>query len=211
MEPEFPASLHSPIILSVAATTRDDQLADFSNFGATSIDLGAPGVDILSTQRHFGYGYAKGTSAATPLVAATAALVLSTISKEKNSTHARGMKVKEIILLSVDLVPDLEGKTLSGKTGVTSSLHVRSHRRTIECWKSGRTCRRLSLLRRRVLCRLGSALSIAAPDSSRLACGFHRIHCTHYLLMDFSFSLSTETPSAASTQNRADLLYDANV
>ena len=124
LAPEFPASLHSPIILSVAATTQDDQLADFSNFGATSIDLGAPGVDILSTQRHFGYGYAQGTSTATPLVAATAALVLSTISAQTNSTQPRGLKIKEIILSSVDPVPDLVGKTLSGKESCRVQAHV---------------------------------------------------------------------------------------
>src|SRR4051812_43848737 len=39
----YPSNYHSPNVISVAATTSRDQLAYFSNFGATSVDLGAPG------------------------------------------------------------------------------------------------------------------------------------------------------------------------
>ena len=46
-----PASLPADCIVSVAATDASDQLAAFSNFGATSVDLAAPGTDILSTTR----------------------------------------------------------------------------------------------------------------------------------------------------------------
>ena len=45
----YPASYTSPNIISVAAIDSDDTLAWFSNYGATSVDLGAPGVNILST------------------------------------------------------------------------------------------------------------------------------------------------------------------
>ncbi len=47
--PSYPASYDLPNIISVAATDHNDQLATFSNYGATSVDLAAPGVDILST------------------------------------------------------------------------------------------------------------------------------------------------------------------
>ena len=47
--PTYPASYTSDAVLSVAATDHNDALAWFSNYGATSVDLGAPGVDILST------------------------------------------------------------------------------------------------------------------------------------------------------------------
>ena len=61
-------------ILCVGATDEADLLADFSNFGATSVDLYAPGVDIRST--YFGsLFYLDGTSMATPHVAAAAALL----------------------------------------------------------------------------------------------------------------------------------------
>jgi len=47
--PFYPASYSSSNIISVAATNNADTLAAFSNFGATSVDLGAPGVSIDST------------------------------------------------------------------------------------------------------------------------------------------------------------------
>lgn len=106
--------MNSSIILSVAATNAKDRLASFSNYGSETVDLGAPGVKILSTKLNDRYGFAQGTSTATPLVAATAALVLSTYHRQGLETTGRGQEVKEVILSSVDKVPGLEGKTSSG-------------------------------------------------------------------------------------------------
>ncbi|MEI6084725.1 MAG: S8 family serine peptidase [Verrucomicrobiota bacterium] len=47
--PEYPASYRLPNMIVVAASDQNDVLADFSNFGATTVDLAAPGVNILST------------------------------------------------------------------------------------------------------------------------------------------------------------------
>jgi subtilisin family serine protease len=47
--PVFPASYRLPNMLVVAATDQMDTLAGFSNYGSTSVDLAAPGVNILST------------------------------------------------------------------------------------------------------------------------------------------------------------------
>ena len=47
--PSYPGSYSSPYIISVAATDQNDTLASFSNYGATSVDVGAPGVNIYST------------------------------------------------------------------------------------------------------------------------------------------------------------------
>jgi len=52
----YPASFSLSNIISVAATTQNDSIADFSNFGATSVDLGAPGVSIYSSVPVFSYG-----------------------------------------------------------------------------------------------------------------------------------------------------------
>ncbi len=48
-DPFYPASYDLPNIISVAATDHNDNLASFSNYGATSVDVGAPGVNILSS------------------------------------------------------------------------------------------------------------------------------------------------------------------
>jgi len=62
--------------ISVGATNNGDVVASFSNYGS-SVDLVAPGVDILSTQPNNSYGRFSGTSFSAPLVSATAALILS--------------------------------------------------------------------------------------------------------------------------------------
>lgn len=73
--PQYPAAYNSSNIISVAATTNRDGLASFSNYGATNCDMGAPGVDVLSTVTGNGYSYYDGTSMASPHVAGVVAMV----------------------------------------------------------------------------------------------------------------------------------------
>lgn len=75
--PMYPASYNLTSIISVAATDRSGQLAPFSNYGAHSVDIAAPGVDIISTWINDTYKSMSGTSFATPLVAATLGLMAS--------------------------------------------------------------------------------------------------------------------------------------
>src|SRR5207245_432398 len=64
--PEYPASYNAPNVVAVAATDNTDSLAFFSNYGPSSVHLGAPGMDVLSTTIGGNYAYLSGTSMATP-------------------------------------------------------------------------------------------------------------------------------------------------
>jgi hypothetical protein len=70
----FPAS--DDHVMAVGATDHNDVRADFSNFGPT-LDVVAPGVNILSTRLADAYGAGDGTSYASPHVAGTAGLMFS--------------------------------------------------------------------------------------------------------------------------------------
>jgi len=107
--PSFPASYEAASIVAVAATDHDDELASFSSFGATSVDLGAPGVGILSTTPGNTYSVFSGTSMATPHVSGAAALVLSV------NPGLDTAAVKSLLLGSGDPVPSLDGITVSGR------------------------------------------------------------------------------------------------
>lgn len=75
LAPSYPASFADPTVITVAASDHSDRLASFSNFGATSVDLVAPGVSIYSTLPGGSYGWFSGTSMATPHVTGTIALL----------------------------------------------------------------------------------------------------------------------------------------
>jgi subtilisin family serine protease/subtilisin-like proprotein convertase family protein len=107
--PFYPATYDSPNIVSVAATNHFDGLAFFSNVGPTTVDLGAPGQDILSTTPGNSYDFFSGTSMATPHVAGAAALVLS------NNDTLSTEELKALLLSSGDAKASLAGLTVSGR------------------------------------------------------------------------------------------------
>ena len=106
--PNYPSGYNSPNVISVAATDQSDARAWFSNYGLRSVDLGAPGTNILSTKPGGSYQYLDGTSMATPLVAGAAALARSAFP----AASADGLKA--LLLRTVDANTSLAGKTTTG-------------------------------------------------------------------------------------------------
>jgi subtilisin family serine protease len=107
--PVFPAAYPDSNILSVAATNSKDKLASFSNFGAKTVDLAAPGEKIASTYWHSDYAYMSGTSMAAPYVAAAAAMLRKAHSSWSVSDISSRLRKKG------DALKALKGKTVSGK------------------------------------------------------------------------------------------------
>jgi subtilisin family serine protease len=112
--PSYPASYENANIISVASITSTGDLSSFSNYGLTSVDLGAPGSGIYSTVptksgKNIVSGYANysGTSMATPHVTGACALYAA--------THAgsSAADIKDAILNSAYPTSSLSDKTVS--------------------------------------------------------------------------------------------------
>jgi subtilisin family serine protease len=106
-QPFYPASYDLESIIAVAATDHVDARSSFSNYGTTTVDLGAPGSSILSTMADGRYASASGTSMATPHVAGTAALVWSL------EPQRQSLNIKSVIMASVDPIDSMTGITVS--------------------------------------------------------------------------------------------------
>jgi thermitase len=113
----YPSSYPNPNIISVAATDNRDTLASFSNFGATTVDLAAPGVNVASTLPGIRYGYYSGTSMATPHVTGVAALLKS------QQPTLDDAQLKARILDGADKKSSLTGKVLTnGRLNAANAL-----------------------------------------------------------------------------------------
>jgi subtilisin family serine protease len=106
--PHYPSNYKLPNVISVAALDRNDQLASFSNFGAKTVHIAAPGREIVSTWLNDDYREASGTSMATPYVSGAAALILAT------EPSLSVEKLRARLLQSVDKIDSLNGKVENG-------------------------------------------------------------------------------------------------
>ena len=107
--PLYPSLLPGPVdnLISVGACTLTDVPAVFSNYGASSVDLFAPGEDILIPTAS-GYEPGDGTSFAAPFVSAAAAML-----KAMNPALTPA-QIKQILVSTVDTDPAYNGKCSSG-------------------------------------------------------------------------------------------------
>lgn len=111
----YPSNYPNANIIAVASTTNTGALSSFSQWGATTVDIGAPGSGIYSTvpvsskgSVVSGYSSFSGTSMATPHVTGSAALYKS------SHPAATAADVKAAILGSAVPTPSLNGKVLTG-------------------------------------------------------------------------------------------------
>ncbi len=104
----YPSNYTNDNVIAVAAITSSGTKSSFSNYGATTVDLGAPGSGVYSTTAFNTYSSYSGTSMATPHVTGAALLYASTYPGSSAST------IKTAILSSATPTADLVGKCVTG-------------------------------------------------------------------------------------------------
>ncbi|MCA9321355.1 MAG: S8 family serine peptidase, partial [Planctomycetes bacterium] len=114
-----PATYTNDNIVVVAASTSQDQHASFSNFGASTVDVHAPGVSIYTTDfnTQTSFSYVGGTSFSAPIVTGCLALMRA------HNPGADHGTVIAALLGSVDSIPALAGSTVSsGRVNLHQAL-----------------------------------------------------------------------------------------
>lgn len=114
-DPEYPASYDLDNIISVAAIDNAGQMAYFSCYGKTTVDVAAPGVNVLSTTPD-GYQSWSGTSMATPHVTGVAALLKSA------NPDMTWQEIKARLIKTAKPLATLRGKVVSG--GLVNAYHA---------------------------------------------------------------------------------------
>ncbi len=129
----YPASYSCSNIISVASSDSSDNLSSFSNYGAESVDIAAPGTSIYSTYYTSATAYASmsGTSMACPYVSSAAAVV---------KAKYPDMTPKEIIaklISSADYVSALDGKVVAnGRLNAYEALLIHAESITLDTYSA---------------------------------------------------------------------------
>lgn len=126
---DMPTGCTSPYMVAVTATNNND-VRTFSGYGATTIDLAAPGASVRTTSGTNGYGNATGTSFASPLTAGAIALIYSTpcpsfAALVHADPQAAADYVYEVLMAGCDPVPNLANEVISGgRLNVHNSIQL---------------------------------------------------------------------------------------
>lgn len=114
---DLPTACPSDFMVSVARTGISDNHG--GGFGLTQIDLGAPGIDVYTTNGTNGYGTTTGTSFSSPLTAGVIGLLYSSPCSALGvealiNPEATALAIREAIMEGVDVVPAMEGISVTG-------------------------------------------------------------------------------------------------
>ena len=127
-ENDIPTACPSEWMISVTNTTEDDLRNSGAAYGLTTIDLGAPGTDIWSTEPNDTYGQKTGTSMATPHVAGAVALLYAAVCSEfiadyKGNPGFYALQIRDYIFNGTDSIADLTEITVTdGRLNIYNSL-----------------------------------------------------------------------------------------
>ncbi|TVR07681.1 MAG: hypothetical protein EA401_14685 [Planctomycetota bacterium] len=113
-KPSYPAAWNLDNLITVAATDRNDEMSSFSNYGPTTVHIGAPGssirtTDLKSSQGSDRYVTVSGTSFAAPHVVGVAALIYAI------RPDLTPLEVKTVLMESGDPIASLQDKTITGR------------------------------------------------------------------------------------------------
>jgi subtilisin family serine protease len=114
----YPCKLTYANILCVGNSQQGDTLGYLTNYGATTVDLFAPGTTIYSTTPGNTWAYKSGTSMASPMVAGVAALMLSL-----NPAYTTA-QLKSTLMSTTDTVPALTGYAVAGRLNAAAAVNA---------------------------------------------------------------------------------------
>ncbi len=106
--PLYPAAYAEPNLLTVGASTAADTVSSFSAYGATTVDLFAPGTSVFTTSNRGGYELVSGTSVASPQVAGAVALYRAALPR------LSAADLRSAVLADVDPVAAFRGRSVTG-------------------------------------------------------------------------------------------------
>lgn len=119
IEGDVPTAMTNESLLTVTNTTNLDLLSNQAAWGFNHIDIAAPGTTIYSTRQGNAYGYKTGTSMSSPMVSGSVALMYAAADTTSLLTFRQFpalavSKIKRMLIATVDTLPSLIGKTVSG-------------------------------------------------------------------------------------------------